>query len=123
MFDPGDPDPPPPPAQEPEKPDVEEMPYDIWDVGSKWGDGSPAKLVRDKGTGGIDLLGLALANPYPSQKLMEAAAKFMERFGQHPGLGGQPEEQQQQQQQLQEPAQQAPAPNGQSEEPGWDNLS
>lgn len=126
MFDPADPDPPTPTLGEPPKPEAEEMPYDIWEVGSKWGDGSPAKLVRDKETGGIDLLGLALANPYPSQRIMEAAAKFMERFGQKSGLGGPPEEEQQQQ--LPPPAEAhapdpPPSPNGQATEPGWDNLS
>jgi len=124
MFDPADPDPAPVGTGEPPKPEVEEIPYDIWEVGSKWGDGSPAKLVRDKETGGIDLLGLALANPYPSQKIMDAAAKFMERFGQKSGLGAQPEEEQQElPPRAEEPAQEPPAPNGQAQDPGWDNLS
>ncbi len=124
MFEPdGDPNPPPVGAGEPQKPEVEEIPYDIWEVGSKWGDGSPAKLVRDKETGGIDLLGLALANPYPSQKIMDAAAEFMKRFGQKGGLAGAPDEPEQQLPSSPGPAPEPPAPNGQSQEPGWDNLS
>ena len=124
IFDPGDPDPAPvDPNAPPPKPEADEMPYDIWDVGSKWGDGSPARLVRDKETGGIDLLGLALANPYPSQRLMDAAAKIMDRFGQK-GLAGPPEEQQEEQlPPRHEPEPEPPAPNGQTQEPGWDNLS
>lgn len=125
MFDPADPDPPPPTGAAP-TPEVEEMPYDIWEVGSKWGDGSPAKLVRDKETGGIDLLGLALANPYPSQKIMDAAAEFMKRFGQGRGGLGALQEETQQPPSSTLPAPEVPEPpppNGTTQEPGWGDLS
>lgn len=71
----------------------DDMPYQITELPSQWADGSHTKLVRDKETGKIDLLGLALLNPFPAGKLMEAGAEFMKRFGAR-GLAGVPQEQQ-----------------------------
>lgn len=136
MFEPDDPPPrgllPQGTGELPPSPD-DDMPYQITDLPSQWGDGSHAKLVRDKETGRVDLLGMALMNPYPSQKFMDAGAAFMQRFGR--GLGRPQEDEMEEvpevrQQQPQPPPQQqlSPSPEeppqtGGSPEPGWDNLT
>lgn len=96
MFEPDEPDEKPIPmlAAPPETPPEDDSPYDITELPSQWDDGSKAKLVRDRETGKIDLLGMALMNPRPAQKLMDAGASFMDRFGRR-GLGGMEEEEQQ----------------------------
>jgi hypothetical protein len=127
MFEPpDDPDERPVPmlAAPPETAPAEDLPYDITELPSQWDDGSKAKLVRDRDTGKVDLMGMVLFNPRPAQKLMDAGAAFMERFGRR-GLAGPPEEeeqpqvqfqplqpqfQQQQPQQLPQTDQTAPAP-------------
>jgi hypothetical protein len=103
MFEPpDDPDERPVPmlAAPPETPPAEDLPYDITELPSQWDDGSKAKLVRDRDTGKVDLMGMVLFNPRPAQKLMDAGAAFMERFGRR-GLGGQPEDEEEFQQQPQ----------------------
>lgn len=140
MFEPEDTGVGSPPAL-PAAPEPADDPYDVTELPSQWGDGSHTKLVRSKETGKVDLLGLALHNPYPSQKLLEVGAEFMKRFavrGAPPGFAGAPPEyqqqpdprlQQQSEPQLQQP--QSPEPQQQPEqpasepvsnEPGWEDL-
>lgn len=113
-------------------PPDDDLPYQITDLPSQWGDGSKAKLVRDKETGKVDLLGMALMNPFPSQKFMDAGAAFMQRLGQR-GLGRPQEEQEEEEVQVRQvqppplqqlPQEQQPQPNGtpSTSDPGWDNL-
>lgn len=120
-------------------PEGADDPYDVTELPSQWGDGSHTKLVRSKETGKVDLLGLALHNPYPSQKLIEAGTEFMKRFAvrgvpSHGFAGPPPEYQQQPDPQLQQPQpeQQQPAmqpeqpaqpePGSTGGEPGWEDL-
>lgn len=117
MFEPDDPEPralPQTTGTGGEIPPLDDSPYDITELPSQWDDGTKAKLVRDRETGKVDWLGLAMLNPRPTQKLVDAAASFMERFGRR-GLGEAPEEEtmepeQQQTQPQFQPPQQQPAP-------------
>jgi hypothetical protein len=135
FFEPDGPEPMQLPAP-PEK-EEEDSPYDITELPSQWDDGSKAKLVRDRDTGKVDMLGMALMNPRPAQRLMDAGAVFLERWGQRRGLAGPPDQQEEtqfqqqpQHQQFQPPPQQqlpapqapqAPPPNppGPPGEGGW----
>jgi hypothetical protein len=97
--------------------DDDNDPYDVTDLPTQWDDGSKGKLVRNKETGQIDLLGLALYNPRPAQKLIDAGAAFLERFGKR-GLGETPEQEEtqfppqiSQQQPQPAPQQQLPPPS------------
>lgn len=121
-FEPEHPEQPVPmlPAPAEVKPE-DDNPYDVTEVPSQWDDGTKAKLVRDKETGKVDLVGLALYNPRPTQKLIEAGVAVLERFGKR-GLGGTEEqpsqiEQTPEQQQL-PPAQTPPSGDG-SGGGGW----
>jgi hypothetical protein len=107
FFEPEEPEPLQLPAPEEVKED--NIPWDVSELPSQWDDGSKAKLPLDKETGKVDLLGLAMLNPRPTQKLVNALAHFMERLGPR-GLAGAPEDEEQQEPQLQfqPPMQQLP---------------
>jgi hypothetical protein len=77
----------------PEKPE-DIMPWQVGDVGSTWGNGSPVKVALSKETGKLDPMGLAFANPIVAEKLIDvltglgnAAQDAIKNFGKTAAVG------------------------------------
>lgn len=77
----------------PENPE-DMMPWKVGDVGSTWANGSPVKVALSKETGGLDLAGLAFANPAVTERLVDVATglgaalqDLIKRVGTGPAAG------------------------------------
>ena len=88
----------PPPEEEEEAPEpaanpADAIPWNVADVGSTWGNGSPVKVAMDKETGKIDPMGVAFANPALAEQLMpmiqglgKTFQEVMQRMAQPPNV-------------------------------------